>query len=87
MFDYYVRKYCKACNIVPALSLHKLRKTYASSLHASGIPLKVIQTQLGHNDANTTLKYYMYTLYDETQLVEIMKNTNVIHPDTPKSQN
>lgn len=39
------------------LSSHAVRRTYASELHCQGVPLKVIQEQLGHSSIMTTEKY------------------------------
>ena len=38
-------------------STHKMRKTYASRLNASGVPLDCIREQLGHSTLSTTLGY------------------------------
>ena len=54
-------------------SSHKLRKTYASRLDAAGIPLDVIQRDLGHSDIKTTLTY-LYNPYNETATYELKAN-------------
>ena len=79
MFDYYIRKYCKACDI-PVLSMHKLRKTYASVLLASGFADKVVQSQLGHADIATTQNHYNYNPYLEDEQVAIFKGANIMLP-------
>ncbi len=38
-------------------STHKMRKTYASNLNASGVPLDCIREMLGHSILSTTLGY------------------------------
>ncbi len=38
-------------------STHKMRKTYASNLNASGVPLDCIREMLGHSNLSTTLEY------------------------------
>ena len=38
-------------------STHKMRKTFASNLNASGVPLDCIRELLGHSNLNTTLGY------------------------------
>lgn len=38
-------------------STHKMRKTYASNLNASGVPLDCIREMLGHSNLSTTLGY------------------------------
>jgi integrase/recombinase XerD len=37
--------------------LHKLRKTFATTLHHNGLPAQTIQRYLRHSDLDTTLKY------------------------------
>ena len=51
-----LRKYANY-NSVPLKSSHKLRKTYASNLNASGVPLDCIREMLGHSSLSTTLGY------------------------------
>lgn len=38
-------------------STHKMRKTFASNLNASGVPIDCIRELLGHSNLNTTLGY------------------------------
>ena len=45
-------------------STHKMRKTYASLLAASGVPLDAIRELLGHSDLQTTLGYIYNPLTD-----------------------
>jgi integrase/recombinase XerD len=37
--------------------LHKLRKTFATSVHHKGLPAQTVQRYLRHSDLDTTLKY------------------------------
>lgn len=84
MYDYYIRRACKQCNI-PVLSMHKLRKTYASVLLASGYSDKLVQTQLGHADIATTQTHYNYNPYLMTEQAVLFKGVNVMLPPvTPK---
>lgn len=53
-------------------SSHKIRKTYASLLNVSGVPIDVIREQLGHNNLQTTLGY-IYNPLTETQTYELIK--------------
>ena len=52
-------------------SSHKMRKTYASNLNASGVPLDCIREMLGHNNLNTTLGY-IYNPLTESQAYDLM---------------
>ena len=40
--------------------MHKIRKTYASTLYENGVFIPVIADMLGHADENTTLKHYIF---------------------------
>ena len=47
-------------------STHKIRKTYASRLYASGVPLEHIRKELGHQNLTTTEKYIFNPFTEET---------------------
>jgi integrase len=49
---------CAAANIVPAVSFHILRHTYASLAVMAGMPLTVVARQLGHADTQMVEKHY-----------------------------
>lgn len=51
-----LEKYCDWANI-KRITPHKLRSTAACALAKSGIPVKAIAKQLGHNQIATTMKY------------------------------
>lgn len=59
-----LRKYARYMG-VPLKSSHKLRKTYASNLNASGAPLDCIREMLGHSSLQTTLSYIYNPLSEE----------------------
>ncbi len=52
-------------------SSHKMRKTYASNLNASGVPLDCIREMLGHSNLNTTLGY-IYNPLTKSQTYELL---------------
>lgn len=52
-------------------SSHKIRKTYASNLNASGVPLDCIREMLGHSNLNTTLGY-IYNPLTEKETVDLI---------------
>ena len=51
---------CKAASIVPQISFHILRHTYASRLAMNNAPLHVIASQLGHADTRMTEQHYAH---------------------------
>ena len=58
-FSKRLKRVCKYVEINPR-SLHKIRKTYATELLDAGIPEKIIISQMGHTNINTTKNYYYY---------------------------
>ena len=52
-------------------SSHKLRKTYASNLSASGVPLDCIREMLGHSNLTTTLGY-IYNPLTEAETYDLI---------------
>lgn len=54
-------------------SSHKIRKTYASRLNASGVPLDCIREQLGHASLQTTLGY-IYNPLTEQETYSLISN-------------
>lgn len=62
--DYRLRKYCKKAGI-PEKSLHKIRKTFASTLLDKGISVVDIKEVMGHSTFQTTEKYYLYSLTNQ----------------------
>lgn len=66
----------KACDKVNILrrSMHNIRKTYASKLFARDVPITVISKLLGHADESTTLRYYIFNIYDSQETDTIILN-------------
>ncbi len=52
------KKACLKANLSPSFRFHELRHTYASHAVMSGVPLKVVATQLGHSDTRTVDRFY-----------------------------
>jgi len=52
-----VGKSCKTNPVCKDWELHKFRKTFATLHHEAGVPVRTIQTWLGHSDIETTLIY------------------------------
>jgi integrase len=55
---YWMELACKDAKIMPAISFHILRHTYASQLAMNGAPMPVIAALLGHADTRMTEKHY-----------------------------
>lgn len=53
---YVLEKYAERQGVATK-STHKMRKTFASTLNANGVPLDCIRELLGHSTLNTTLGY------------------------------
>lgn len=51
-----VRRVCKAAEL-PKMSMHDLRRAWASAMHANGASLKMVSVWLGHADIATTERY------------------------------
>ena len=66
-----LEKYAKV-NGLPVKSSHKIRKTYASTLNAAGVPLDAIREELGHAHLGTTLSYIYNPCTDE-ETYELLK--------------
>ena len=45
---------------IPIKTMHKIRKTYASTLLHNGVNISVVKEMLGHADESTTLRHYVY---------------------------
>jgi len=55
-----MKEACKNAKIVPGISFHILRHTYASRLAMKGVPMAVIAQQLGHSDTRMTERHYAH---------------------------
>ena len=62
--NYVLEKYAERMDI-KAKSSHKIRKTYASNLSVSGVPVDEIRKQLGHTNLSTTLSYIFNPLTEQ----------------------
>lgn len=78
--DGQLRRGCAYAGI-PVRSMHKIRKTYASTLYQRGVPITIVSKLLGHADESTTMKHYIFNLKDETETDSLVLNalsSNVI---------
>ncbi len=53
-------KACDQCGL-PRRSMHKIRKTYGTTLIDANVDDSLIMAQMGHSDISTTRKYYYYS--------------------------
>lgn len=59
-FNNRLYKACDGCGI-PRRSMHKIRKTYGTTLIDNNTDESLIMSQMGHSDISTTKKYYYYS--------------------------
>ncbi len=64
--DAQIKRGCEHIGI-PVKTMHKIRKTYASTLLHNGVNLSIVKDMLGHADESTTLKHYIYNIEDSTE--------------------
>lgn len=64
--DTQIKRGCEYIGI-PVKTMHKIRKTYASTLLHNGVNLSIVKDMLGHADESTTLKHYIYNIEDSTE--------------------
>lgn len=70
------RRLNRVCDELKILhrSMHKIRKTYGTTLIDSGVDESLIAEQMGHKDIATTRKYYYYCNKDSDAKYEQIKN-------------
>ncbi|MCK5806178.1 MAG: tyrosine-type recombinase/integrase [Lentisphaeria bacterium] len=71
-----LRRYLKRAGVTKSrVSIHTLRHSYATHLLEAGVPLTVLQKQLGHENITTTLRYVHLSReaqVDSAQIVDRM---------------
>lgn len=55
-----IRRMCKELKI-PTKSMHKIRRTYGTTLIDANVDESIIMEQMGHSDITTTKKFYYYS--------------------------
>lgn len=58
---------CKGTNGCSGFTLHKLRRTYGTTLLRAGVDVRTVQALLGHSDLTSTLRYLRPAGSEETQ--------------------
>ena len=71
--DAQVKRGCEYIGI-PVKTMHKIRKTYASTLLHNGVNISIVKDMLGHADESTTLKHYIYNVEDNSETENIVLN-------------
>lgn len=66
--DRTLRRLCNLCGI-NYFNTHKIRKTFATMLHASGMPTRFISDLLGHSEMVTTERSYILSYKDNYSLL------------------
>jgi len=74
--DYRLRKYCKLANISQK-SMHKIRKTYISTLIDARVNINELRKQVGHEDEKTTYRNYCFNRLTDLQTEEQFENALV----------
>ena len=76
MFDNVLRKCCRHCGISEK-SMHKIRKTYGTTLIDGGVDEAIIIEQMGHSDIYCTKQYYYFS--NKNREKKQMQLSNAIH--------
>lgn len=83
--DTQIKRGCEYIGI-PVKTMHKIRKTYASTLLHNGVNLSIVKDMLGHADESTTLKHYIYNIEDSTETDNKVLNALDPQNDTKRDQ-
>lgn len=71
--DAQIKRGCEYIGI-KVKTMHKIRKTYASTLLNNGVSLSIVKDMLGHADESTTLQHYIYNLETDDNTYDLVKN-------------
>lgn len=66
VFNNILKKACKDCDILPR-TMHKIRRTYGTTLIDANVEDSLIMSQMGHSDISTTRKYYYFANKDDDE--------------------
>lgn len=70
--DYRIRKYCRHIGISEK-AMHKIRKTYISTLIDSGLNINAIRKLAGHEDERTTYNNYCFNRLTDAQTEQLLE--------------
>lgn len=68
-------------------TMHKIRKTYGSTLLHNGVNISAVKDMLGHADETTTLKHYIYNTINNQKTGEMVLNALSEDKVTKSDQN
>ena len=71
--DTQIKRGCEHIGI-PVKTMHKIRKTYASTLLHSGVNISIVKDLLGHADETTTWKHYIFNTEEDSETDSIVLN-------------
>lgn len=77
MFDNAIRKICNRLDIQEK-SMHKIRKTYGTTLIDAGVDESIITEQMGHSDIHCTKQYYYYSNKSREKKKEQLQKASII---------
>ena len=82
--DAQIKRGCEYIGI-PIKTMHKIRKTYASTLLHNGVNISIVKDMLGHADESTTLKHYIYNIEDNAEtynkVLDALEDRNAVKSD------
>ncbi|MDD7025871.1 MAG: tyrosine-type recombinase/integrase [Lachnospiraceae bacterium] len=84
--DAQIKRGCEYIGI-PVKTMHKIRKTYASTLLHNGVNVSIVKDMLGHADETTTLRHYIFNIVEETETDNLVLNVLEGKKKTEESKN
>lgn len=76
-FNHKLSRICSSVGI-PVRTMHKLRKTYGTTLIDHGVDDSIITEQMGHADIKTTRQYYYYSNQSNAEKLEQLNRACII---------
>lgn len=76
-FNHKLSRICSAVGI-PIRTMHKLRKTYGTTLIDHGVDDSIITEQMGHADIKTTRQYYYYSNQSNNEKLEQLNRACIL---------
>lgn len=82
--DAQVKRGCEYTGMERVKTMHKIRKTYASTLNKRGVDTAIIAEMLGHADEATTMRYYIFNTENEESTHKIV--LDALQHDKPEKR-